>query len=137
MAAASAKRAEKLTEAVFKSSSKKKISSPKSSPTKGEIDARINEAAARREMFLNQRVDKASATSSSKKLTPRGDLFSKVTPRLESPRIKAARLKDVHHTGTYQDGNDALKSEQFTMTPIIAASVVALALVGVMSFWKH
>jgi hypothetical protein len=137
LAAAAAKRTEKLAEVLVKSSSKKRISSPRPSPTKGEIDARINKAAARREMILNHRVDKATASSSSKKITPRGDLFSKVTHRLESPRIKAAHLEDVHHTGGNQEVSDALHSQQFTMMPIIAASVMALALVGAMSLWKH
>ncbi|KAL7485973.1 hypothetical protein ACHAW6_011593 [Cyclotella cf. meneghiniana] len=137
MAAAAAKRTEKLAEVVVRSSSKKRISSPRPSPTKGEIDARINKAAARREMFLNHRVDKATSSSSSKKITPRGDLFSKVTPRLESPRNNAARLENVHHTGVYQGESDAIHSQQLTMMPIIVASVVALALLGAMSFWKH
>lgn len=140
LASAESKRQEKLAEVATKSSSKKHLrGSPKASPSTIEIEARVNAAAARREMFLLNKIDKATA-SSSKKLSPRCDLFSKVTPRLSddgsrtaSPRIKAARLETFSESANNKD-NDV---QHFTMMPIIATGVIAIALIGVVSFWKH
>jgi hypothetical protein len=141
LASAESKRQEKLAEVATKSSSKKHPrGSPKASPSTIEIEARVNAAAARREMFLLNKIDKAS---SSKKLSPRCDLFSKVTPRLSddgsrttSPRvIKAARLDTFSESANNKD-NDVL-NQHFTMMPIIATGVIAIALIGVVSFWKH
>jgi hypothetical protein len=141
LASAESKRQEKLAEVATKSSSKKHPrGSPKASPSTIEIEARVNAAAARREMFLLNKIDKAS---SSKKLSPRCDLFSKVTPRLSddgsrytSPRIiKAARLDTFSESANNKD-NDIL-NQHFTMMPIIATGVIAIALIGVVSFWKH
>jgi hypothetical protein len=137
LASAESKRQEKLAEVATKSSSKKH---PRGSPSTIEIEARVNAAAARREMFLLNKIDKAS---SSKKLSPRCDLFSKVTPRLSddgsrytSPRIiKAARLDTFSESANNKD-NDIL-NQHFTMMPIIATGVIAIALIGVVSFWKH
>lgn len=133
IASANAKRQEKLAE-VAKSSSKKRLASPKPSPTKCEIEARINEAARRREMFLLNKIDKATA-SSSKKLSPRADLFANTTPRLDdtdrrtsSPRMKAAKLEDIKDVEGF--------TQHYTMMPIIATGI-ALALVGVFSYWRH
>jgi hypothetical protein len=135
IAAANAKRQQKLTEVVTKSSSKKRVCSPKPSPTKMEIDARINEAARRREMYILTKIDKATV-SASKKLSPRSDLFANTTPRLgderTSPRIKAARLENVADSKP----EDVGFTQHFSMMPIIATSCIALALVGVFSFWK-
>jgi hypothetical protein len=145
LASAESKRQEKLAEVATKSSSKKHPrGSPKASPSTIEIEARVNAAAARREMFLLNKIDKATASSSSsKKLSPRCDLFSKVTPRLSddgsrttSPRvIKAARLDTFSESANNKD-NDVL-NQHFTMMPIIATGVIAIALIGVVSFWKH
>lgn len=130
LAVASANREKELSK--LSSTSKKRVASPKPSPTKSAIEARINKAASRREMYLLSRIDKASI-STSKKLSPRSDLFSKVTPRTgdedrvtTSPRISGHR------------GNESNKDVgHFTMMPIIATSVIALALIGVVSFWKQ
>ena len=142
LASADAKRKEKLTEVATKSSSKKRVNSPKPSPTKSEIDARINKAAARREMFLLTKIDKATA-SSTKKLSPRCELFRSVTPRSDdnikttSPRIKAARLNNISNDDDHHHKDvGGLDLDQFTMMPIIATSIVGLVLIGVISYWK-
>lgn len=140
IALANAKRQEKLSELTTKSNSKKHIASLKPSPTRDEIDARMNKATARREMFLLSKVDKASASSSSKKLSPRCDLFTQVTPRDEliqssSPRIKAIRLENQAYNKSFHDDDNL--NQPFSMIPIITTSVIAIALVGMLSFWKH
>ena len=139
--ASAAKRKEKLTEVASKSSAKR-VNSPKPSPTnKSEIDARINKAAARREMFLLSKIDKATA-SSSKKLSPRCELFRSVTPRSDdsikttSPRIKAARLNNNSNDKHHSKDVVGLDLDQFTMMPIIATSIVGLVLIGAISHWK-
>jgi hypothetical protein len=136
IANANAKRQQKITESVTKSSSKKRMCSPKPSPTKGELEARINEAARRREMYILAKIDKATV-STSKKLSPRSDLFANTTPRLgderTSPRIKAARLESAPDNKP----EDEVFNQHFSMMPIIATSCIALALVGAFSFWKH
>lgn len=136
IATANAKRQDKLAEIQRKSSSKKHFASPKPSPTKNEIEARINEAARRREMFLLTKIDKATASSSSKKLSPRADLFANTTPRLEisSPRIKAARVDDtLNDSKAHYDGG--FNQQHFTM---IAATSIALAMIAAsFSYWRH
>ena len=102
LAAASASRENNL---VAKSSTKKRMLSPRSSPSdKKEIEARINEANLRREIYLTSKVEKAkNGKSSSPKINKA--LFTAVSPMRGgennsssreriSPRIKAARLEE-------------------------------------------
>ena len=84
-----------------KSSSKKRMLSPRSSPTdKTELEDRINQAAERRELYLTSKVEKAKG---GKESPVKKALFTSVSPMRtgnlrprdrvrDSPRVKAARL---------------------------------------------
>ena len=90
---------------IAKSSSKKRMLSPRSSPTdKSEIEARINQANWRREIYLTNKVEKAKNINSSTKINKA--LFAAVSPKQsiedsprdsprEQQRIKASRLVQV------------------------------------------
>lgn len=134
LAVASAKRESEIANKL--STSKKRLASPRPSPTKSAIEARINKAASRREMYLLSRIDKATS-STSKKLSPRSDLFSKVTPRAGDEDTRATTSPRMSVCLNHESDKDLGGSNQhFTMMPIIASSVI-LALIGAVSFWKH
>ncbi len=119
-----------------KSSTKKKILSPKESPlSQREIEHRLELAATRRQLFLLSRAEKASRSSPAASKSNR-NLFAAVSPRTaiidecktRSPQ-KASRVTTVEKNVVFQDQN--------LFIPIIAISGMAFCLVGLNSFLKH
>ena len=107
LALACAKREKCVAKSVAKSASKKRMLSPRSSPTQRsntEIEERINEANNRREIFLTNRAEKACRspkTTNSKSPKVKKALFAGLSPKQNdssrepvSPRIKASRLEE-------------------------------------------
>lgn len=141
LAVASAKRESEIANKLSTSKKRTILASPDGSfcvvpPTKSAIEARINKAASRREMYLLSRIDKATS-STSKKLSPRSDLFSKVTPRAGDEDTRATTSPRMSVCLNHESDKDLGGSNQhFTMMPIISTSVI-LALIGAVSFWKH
>lgn len=83
------------------SSTKKRMLSPRSSPSSNEIEARINAANFRREIYLTSKVEKAKTKRSPRinktlfaSISPNSDDASSVSSQGLSPRIKAARLEE-------------------------------------------
>ena len=83
------------------SSTKKRMLSPRSSPSANEIEARINAANFRREIYLTSKVEKAKTKRSPRinktlfaSISPNSDDASSVSSQGLSPRIKAARLEE-------------------------------------------
>ena len=103
----------KASSASASSASKKRMLTPRGSPTsKSEIEEKLVAAQNRREIYLSNKVDKAKNTSSTR-VTPKPKikinktLFSSISPSgsasvvssddgsaIVSPRIKAARLEE-------------------------------------------
>eukprot|EP00579_Thalassiosira_antarctica_P014290 CAMPEP_0201936416 /NCGR_PEP_ID=MMETSP0903-20130614/37451_1 /ASSEMBLY_ACC=CAM_ASM_000552 /TAXON_ID=420261 /ORGANISM="Thalassiosira antarctica, Strain CCMP982" /LENGTH=598 /DNA_ID=CAMNT_0048477103 /DNA_START=27 /DNA_END=1823 /DNA_ORIENTATION=+ len=133
LAVASASRKNNL---IAKSSSKKRMLSPRSSSTdKSEIEARINQANWRREIYLTNKVEKAKKINSSPKINKA--LFVAVSPKQsiedsprEQQRIKASRL--VQSSSTEEDEH----KHHGLNVHLLAIGGIAVVLVGLLSFLK-
>lgn len=141
IAVANDKRDEKLASIVSKSTKKRMVSPRSPSTNTQEIEARINAAASRREMFLLSRSEKANANKS---LSPRSDLFANVTPRSNeeggvcgrSPRIKAARLEEFHRLVNEEENEFSNFNQSLSgiSLPLAVIGGLALAFIGIISF---
>jgi len=138
LAVASASRKKNL---VTKSSTKKRMLSPRLLPAdKNEIEARINQANLRREIYLTDKVEKAKHNKNTPKI--KKALFASVSPVSpkrradESPkerqRIKASRLEEFDSLGPEENDN---KHYGFNV-PLLTISGIAVVIVGLLSFLK-
>lgn len=131
-----------IVEKSVKSSTKKRMLSPKESPSsQREIEHRLELAASRRELFLLSRAEKASRSSPASSKSNR-NLFAAVSPRTNvidecgtrSPPNKVARVnKEPRITIEKNDGFQ----DQKHFIPIIAISGIAFCIVGLISYLKH